>query len=151
MSLRQSNEEGPGFKAKMKLDVGKLTRQERNYGILPSMGTLGLLGMVDAFDELIHNNMQDTKHSLEDIERISGEAMREHLRIAGRGNRSPGEGISWSAPHRESGASLHPLRDRSQPRPASWQLPDGVSEGPSAVSNAGTRRSPTRRRYTGPA
>jgi aldehyde:ferredoxin oxidoreductase len=87
MSLRRSNEEGPGFKAKMKLDVGKLTRQERNYGILPSMGTLGLLGMVDAFDELIHNNMQDTKHSPEDIERISGEAMREHLRIAGRGNR----------------------------------------------------------------
>ena len=87
MSLRQSNEDGPGFKAKMKLDVGKLTRQERNYGILPSMGTLGLLGMVDAFDELIHNNMQDTKHNLENIERISGEAMREHLRIAGRGNR----------------------------------------------------------------
>jgi aldehyde:ferredoxin oxidoreductase len=85
VSLRQGNEEGPGFKAKMKLDVGKLTRQERNYGILPSMGTLGLLGMVDAFDELIHNNMQDTEHNLEDIERISGEAMREHARISGEG------------------------------------------------------------------
>ena len=86
MSLRQSNEDGPGFKAKMKLDVGKLTRQERNYGILPSMGTLGLLGMVDAFDELIHNNMQDTKHNLENIERISGEAMREHVRVTGQGS-----------------------------------------------------------------
>jgi aldehyde:ferredoxin oxidoreductase len=85
--LLQSNEEGPGFKAKLKLDVGKMTRQEKHYGILPSMGTLGLLGMVDAFDELMHNNMQDTKHSPEDIKKISGEAMREHRKTAGQGNR----------------------------------------------------------------
>ena len=53
-SLRLSNEEGVRFKAKMKLDAGKMTRREQNYGILSSMGTLGLLGMVDAFDELVH-------------------------------------------------------------------------------------------------
>ena len=51
----------------MKLDVGKMTRKEQNYGILPSMGTLGLMGMVDAFDELVHNNLQDTAHKPENI------------------------------------------------------------------------------------
>jgi len=84
-SLRLSNEQGAGFKAKMKLDVGKMTRRERNYGILPSMGTLGLLGMVDAFDELVHNNMQDTKHDSGDVAKISGEALRNHSAIVGPG------------------------------------------------------------------
>jgi aldehyde:ferredoxin oxidoreductase len=77
-SLRPSKEEGARLKAKMKIDVGKMTRKEQHYGILPSMGTLGLLGMVDAFDELIHNNMQDTEHNPEDVQRISGEALRNH-------------------------------------------------------------------------
>jgi aldehyde:ferredoxin oxidoreductase len=86
-SLRLSNEQGAGFKAKMKLDVGKMTRREQNYGILPSMGTLGLLGMVDAFDELVHNNMQDTKHDSGDIAKISGEALRNHSATV-----DPGEG-----------------------------------------------------------
>jgi aldehyde:ferredoxin oxidoreductase len=86
-SLRSSNEEGAGFKAKMKLDVGKMTRKEQNYGILPSMGTLGLLGMVDAFDELIHNNLKDTSHEPENIAKISGEALRKHSKIAVPGKR----------------------------------------------------------------
>ena len=81
--LRRRYEEGAGFKAKMKMDVGKMTRREENYGILPSMGTLGILGMVAAFDELIHNNMRDTKHSPEEIDKISGEALRGHSRIVG--------------------------------------------------------------------
>lgn len=84
--LRVSNTEDVGFKAKMKLDVGKMTRREQNYGILSSMGTLGLLGMVDAFDELIHNNMQNTKHDSGDIAKISGEALRNHSAIV-----DPGE------------------------------------------------------------
>ena len=82
-SLRSSNEEGAGFKAKMKLDVGKMTRQEQNYGILPSLGTLGLLGMVDAFDELVHNNLQDTKHKHDNIAKITGEALRKHSKKHG--------------------------------------------------------------------
>lgn len=84
-SLRPDKEESAGFKARMKIDVGKMTRKEHHYGILPSMGTLGLLGMVDAFDELIHNNMQDTSHSPEDLDKISGEAMRNHSKIVGPG------------------------------------------------------------------
>lgn len=83
--LHPSKEDGAGYKARMKMDVGKMTRKERHYGIMPSMGTLGLLGMVDAFDELIHNNMKDTKHNLEDIEKISGEALRNHPQVVGPG------------------------------------------------------------------
>ncbi len=83
--LRPSSEEGPGFKVKMKLDVGKMTRRERNYGILPSLGTLGLLGMVDTFDELVHNNMQDTAHVPADTAKITGEALKNHLNIAATG------------------------------------------------------------------
>lgn len=85
VGLRSRTEEGAGFKAKMKMDVGKMTRREQNYGILPSMGTLGLLGMVAAFDELMHNNMRDTKHSPENIDKISGEAMRNYSKIVGSG------------------------------------------------------------------
>jgi aldehyde:ferredoxin oxidoreductase len=86
-SLSLRNEEGVRFKAKMKLDAGKMTRREQNYGILSSMGTLGLLGMVDAFDELVHNNMQDTKHDSGDIAKITGEALRNHSEIVDPGER----------------------------------------------------------------
>jgi aldehyde:ferredoxin oxidoreductase len=85
-SLRPGDQESPAFKTKLKLDVGKLTRREEDYGILSSMGTLGLLGMVDAFDQLVHNNMQDTHHRPEDIARISGEALRHHAAVVGPGN-----------------------------------------------------------------
>jgi aldehyde:ferredoxin oxidoreductase len=84
-SLRPGNEEGAAFKAKMKLDAGKLTRREENYGILSSMGTLGLLGMVFAFDELVHNNMKDTDHRPEDVAKVSGEALRNHAAVIGPG------------------------------------------------------------------
>ncbi len=80
--LNLKNESGPGFKAVMKLDLGKMTRKEKSYGILPSMGTLGLLGMVNNFDQLIHNNMRDTSHNEENIEKISGEALRNHSEAA---------------------------------------------------------------------
>ena len=86
-SLRLTDESGVGYKARMKLDVGKMTRKEQAYGILPSMGTLGVLGMVNNFNELIHNNMRDTKHRIEDIEQISGEALRNHSRVAVKGER----------------------------------------------------------------
>jgi len=76
--LRAGNESGAGYKARMKLDVGKMTRKEPAFGILSSMGTLGILGMVHNYNELIHNNMRDTNHRNEDIERINGEALRNH-------------------------------------------------------------------------
>lgn len=78
--LRLSNESGAGYKARLKLDVGKMTRKEQAYGIFSSMGTLGILGMVCNYHELAHNNMRDTRHRLEDIEKISGEALRNHAR-----------------------------------------------------------------------
>jgi len=80
--LRIDNESGAGYRARLKLDVGKMTRKEQAYGILSSMGTLGFLGMVCNYDELAHNNMRDTHHRIEDIEKISGEALRNHARTA---------------------------------------------------------------------
>jgi aldehyde:ferredoxin oxidoreductase len=80
--LNLKNEGGAVFKAMMKLDLGKMTRKEKAYGILPSMGTLGLLGMVNNFNQLVHNNIRDTAHRIEDIEKISGEALRNHSMIA---------------------------------------------------------------------
>lgn len=80
--LRVSSEGGVGYKSRMKLELGKMTRKEQSYGILPSMGTLGILGMVNNYNELVHNNMRDTKHRIEDIEKISGEALRNHTRRA---------------------------------------------------------------------
>jgi aldehyde:ferredoxin oxidoreductase len=76
--LRAGNESGAGYKARMKLDVGKMTRKEPAFGILSTMGTLGILGMVHNYNELIHNNMRDTGHRNEDIDRINGEALRNH-------------------------------------------------------------------------
>ena len=76
--MRAGNESGAGYKARMKLDLGKMTRKEQAYGILSSMGTLGILGMVHNYNELVHNNMRDTRHRDEDIEKINGEALRNH-------------------------------------------------------------------------
>jgi aldehyde:ferredoxin oxidoreductase len=78
--LRLNNEGGAGYKARLKLEVGKMTRKEQAYGIFSSMGTLGILGMVYNYNELAHNNMRDTHHRIEDIEKISGEALRNHAR-----------------------------------------------------------------------
>jgi len=84
--LRLRNERGAGYKARLKLDVGKMTRKEQTYGIMSSMGTLGVLGMVHNYNELVHNNMQDTRHRDEDIEKINGEALRNHAAAVPRGH-----------------------------------------------------------------
>jgi len=84
--IRPGNESGAGYKARLKLDVGKMTRKEQAYGILASMGTLGILGMVHNYNELIHNNMRDTLHRQEDIEKINGEALRNHVATLPPGN-----------------------------------------------------------------
>ncbi len=85
-NLQLKNKTGVGYHVKLKLDMGKFTRKESAFGILSSMGSLGLLGMVDNFGQLIHNNMQDTQHDPNDINKINGEALRNHARRA-----KPGE------------------------------------------------------------
>ena len=79
------NKSGSVYKAKVKLEVGKFTRKEKHYGSLASMGSLGLAGMVNNFNQLIHNNMIDTKHELADVNRIDGEALRRHADVADAG------------------------------------------------------------------
>ncbi len=74
--LSIKNSKSAAFKAKIMLDVGKLTRKEVDYGILSSLGSLGLMGMVHNHGQLPHNNMRDTTHNDNDIDRISGEALR---------------------------------------------------------------------------
>lgn len=80
--LDLKNKSGATFKAKMKLEVGKLSRKEEYYGSLSSMGSLCLCGMVYNYGQLVHNNMQNTTHAREDIEKISGEALRQHAASA---------------------------------------------------------------------
>ncbi|MBN2414894.1 hypothetical protein JXO52_03585 [bacterium] len=79
------NHQGPMYHVRMKLDMGKFTKREDMFGILASMGSLGILGMVNAFKQLIHNNMRDTQHVPEAVEQISGEALRNHYRTAREG------------------------------------------------------------------
>jgi len=76
------DESGAMYHVKMKLDLGKFTKKENLFGILPSMGSLGILGMVNNYDQLIHNNMKDTNHRIEDVNKIDGEALRNHARNA---------------------------------------------------------------------
>jgi aldehyde:ferredoxin oxidoreductase len=85
-SLNLNNKSGAAFKAKIKLDVGKLSRKEEHYGSLSSMGSLCLCGMVYNYGQLLHNNMQDTTHRPEDVAKITGEALRRHA-----ANAKPGE------------------------------------------------------------
>ncbi len=81
-SLELRNRKGPAYQAKLKFDVGKFTKKENNYGILSSMGSLGILGMVYHFGQLIHNNMNDTHHDPDDVNKISGEALKHHAKNA---------------------------------------------------------------------
>ena len=74
------NKNGAMYHVKLKLDLGKFTRSEDMFGVLASMGSLGILGMVNNYQQLIHNNMRDTNHRLEDVEHINGEALRYHAR-----------------------------------------------------------------------
>jgi hypothetical protein len=65
----------------VKLRLGKLTKPPEQFGILPSMGTAGLLGMLSQYDELVHRNFHDTRHEADLIERIGGEALASHPSI----------------------------------------------------------------------
>jgi aldehyde:ferredoxin oxidoreductase len=80
-ALHPKNVAGSVYKAHAKLRVGKLTKPPEQFGILPSMGTAGLLGMLSQYDELIHCNFRDTSHVAEQIERIGGEALASHPAI----------------------------------------------------------------------
>lgn len=79
--LRPKNVAGSVYKAHAKLRVGKLTKPPEQFGILPSMGTAGLLGMLAQYDELIHCNFRDSCHDRERVERIGGEALASHPAI----------------------------------------------------------------------
>lgn len=74
LSIKNNN--SAAFKAKIMLDVGKLTRKEQDYGILSSLGSLGLMGMVHNHGQLPHNNMRDTTHEDKLVARVTGEALR---------------------------------------------------------------------------
>lgn len=86
-SFKQGNKSGALYHAKLKLDLGKFTRKENAFGILSSMGSLGIMGMVYSYKQLIRNNMKDTYHNLEDIKKISGEALRNHAKNTKKGKK----------------------------------------------------------------
>ncbi len=79
------NERGAMYHVKMKLDSGKFTKKEDLFGVLASMGSLGILGMVNNYNQLIHNNMQNTNHDISQINKINGEALRYHYERAQKG------------------------------------------------------------------
>jgi aldehyde:ferredoxin oxidoreductase len=83
-TFKLEKKESIAQKIKLKLDMGKFTKKEEFFGILPSLGLIGLLGMIDHFGQLVHNNMRDTTHRIEDINKISGEALRRHEISAGK-------------------------------------------------------------------
>jgi aldehyde:ferredoxin oxidoreductase len=80
-ALRPKNLAGSVYKAHAKLRLGKLTKPPEQFGILSSMGTSGLLGMLAQYDELIHRNFRDNCHDLERVEGIGGEALASHPAI----------------------------------------------------------------------
>lgn len=84
--LQLNDKSGAAYQARLKLNLGKFTKKEEHFGILSSMGSLGILGMVDNFGQLVHNNMRDTDHNPADIGKINGEALRNHAKKA-----KPGE------------------------------------------------------------
>lgn len=86
-AMDSKNKDGAMYTVKMKLDVGKFTKREDLFGMLSSMGSLGILGMVHNYNQLIHNNMKDTNHSMTDVEKINGEALRYHYENAGPGEK----------------------------------------------------------------
>jgi len=85
-SFNVENKNGAMYHVKLKLDLGKFTKSEDMFGVLASMGSLGILGMVNNYQQLIHNNMKDTKHDIGNINKINGEALRYHAKRA-----KPGE------------------------------------------------------------
>lgn len=79
--LKPKNISGSVFKALAKLRMGKLTKPPEQFGILPSMGTNGLMGMLAQYDELIHKNFKDNLHDPDDLAGIIGEALASHPTI----------------------------------------------------------------------
>jgi aldehyde:ferredoxin oxidoreductase len=80
-ALRPKNLAGSVYKGHVKLRLGKLTKPPEQFGILSSMGTAGLLGMLAQYDELIHCNFRDTCHDTGRVEAIGGEALASHPAI----------------------------------------------------------------------
>ncbi len=76
--LKPKNISGSVYKALAKLRMGKLTKPPEQFGILSSMGTNGLMGMLAQYDELIHRNFQDNCHDPDKLNRIRGEAFLDH-------------------------------------------------------------------------
>jgi len=72
------NISGSVYKAMAKLRVGKITKSKSQYGILSSMGTNGLMGMLAQYDELLHKNFLDNRHDDSDLAKIQGEAFLHH-------------------------------------------------------------------------
>jgi aldehyde:ferredoxin oxidoreductase len=79
------NTSGSVYKALAKLRVGKITKAKSQYGILSSMGTNGLMGMLAQYDELLHKNFQDNRHDEADLAKIQGEAFLHHDRVKVKG------------------------------------------------------------------
>ena len=83
--LDPKNVSGSVYKALAKLRVGKITKSKSQYGILSSMGTNGLMGMLAQYDELLHKNFQDNRHDDSDLAKIQGEAFLHHDRVKVKG------------------------------------------------------------------
>ncbi|NQU43181.1 aldehyde ferredoxin oxidoreductase family protein [bacterium] len=83
--LDQKNTSGSVYKARAKLRVGKITKTKNQFGILASMGTNGLMGMLAQYDELLHKNFQDNCHDESDLAKIQGEAFLHHDRVKVKG------------------------------------------------------------------
>ena len=83
--LDPNNIAGSVYKARAKLRVGKITKAKSQYGILASMGTNGLMGMLAQYDELLHKNFQDNRHDDSDLSKIQGEAFLHHERVKVKG------------------------------------------------------------------
>lgn len=79
--LKPGNLSGSVFKGLAKIRLGKLTKSPRQYGILSSMGTNGLLGMLAQYHELLHKNFLDNQHLPENLDKIKGEALASHSQI----------------------------------------------------------------------
>ncbi len=80
------NPDSAMYHAKLKIDLGKFTKRENAFGILSSMGSLGIMGMINSYKQLIRNNMKSTSHNINDVRKIDGEALRNHSK-----NAKPGE------------------------------------------------------------
>ncbi|MDP6635939.1 MAG: aldehyde ferredoxin oxidoreductase C-terminal domain-containing protein [Phycisphaerae bacterium] len=83
--LDPKNTSGSVYKAMAKLRVGKITKAKKQYGILSSMGTNGLMGMLAQYDELLHKNFLDNRHDDSDLAKIQGEAFLHHDRVKVKG------------------------------------------------------------------